>query len=253
MLGDSVTFGDYVAEDETLPAALERALAAHEHRVEVVNAGVGSIGAADMPPLLEQALGARPDLVLVGLYLNDAQRSLFLEPAHGWGRRSRAVAWLQGRVARWRVERAWNAQIEARRPALDAFLAGHRVDAGFDREVATAFADWGYAWSPQAWREIEAAVAPLRDRARGAGVPIAVVLLPVRLQVESEHLRAEPQRHFASTMERLGVPHGDVLPALRRAAATTTAPLFYDHCHYTPLGNQVVGEAIAAWLNASAL
>jgi lysophospholipase L1-like esterase len=259
VLGDSVTFGDYVDEDETFPAALEAALRQRDPRVEVMNAGVGSIGVPDLPPLLESALAAEPDLVLVALYLNDAEPSLFVPPPAAWTRGSRLAALVEQRIAQRRVERAFRARMAARQPALDAFLAAHPIDPdadprrdprGFDREVVAAFTDWGYAWSPAAWREIEAGMSVLRDRARAANVAIAAVLLPVRLQVEASAVHAEPQALFAAAMERLGIPHADVLPALRREASAGAAPLYYDHCHYTPRGNRVVAAAIAAWLGS---
>jgi lysophospholipase L1-like esterase len=254
-LGDSVTFGDYVEEGETWPAALERALAARGVRAEVVNAGVGSIGVADMGPLLAGPVRAvDPDLVLVALYLNDAQRSLFVAPPPRWVRRSRLLALVSARVARLRAEQEWHALLESRRGERERFLATHPTDdradwrddpRGFDREVAAAFADWGYAWSEGAWREIERGVASLREVARAHGLRLAVVLFPVRHQVESRALRSEPQRAFAAAMDRLGLPHGDPLLALRRMATSTTGSLFYDHCHYTPAGNAAVAEALA--------
>jgi lysophospholipase L1-like esterase len=256
VLGDSITFGDYVDEDETLPAAIEAVLRARGACVEVMNAGVGSVGVGDLPALLESALRAEPDEVLVALYLNDAEPSLFVPPPPPWARFSRLAALALQRAGHWRAERAWRTRMAARQPALEAFLASHAVDEnadplrdprGFDREIVAAFADWGYAWSPAAWREIEAGMEILRDRARAADVAIGAVLLPVRLQVEASALRAEPQGSFATAMDRLGIPHHDVMPALRRAAAEDR-PLYYDHCHYTARGNRIVGEAIAAWL-----
>ncbi|RIK92672.1 MAG: hypothetical protein DCC71_24380 [Proteobacteria bacterium] len=254
VLGDSVTLGDYVDEAETYPAALARALAARGVAAEVVNAGVGSIGVDDMLPLLAgPGRAADPDLVLVGLYLNDAQRSLFVAPPERWAGRSRLATLASVRLGRWRAERAWTAMMAARQPALDAFLRTHalsdtgdwRTDAhAFDREVAAAFADWGYAWSEAAWRELARGVAALRDEARAQERRVAVALFPVRHQVEAAQLHDEPQRAFAAAMEGLGVPHFDLLPALRDARRE---PLFYDHCHLTPLGNRIVAEALAGF------
>ena len=254
-LGDSVTLGDYVDEDETWPAALERALHARGIDAEVWNGGVGSIGVDDMLPLLAgPGRAADPDLVVVGLYLNDAQRSLFLAPPAGFVRHSRLLSLVATRTERLRALHAWDRVLAARQPALDAFLAVHPVDAvadwrsdprGFDREIAAAFADWGYAWSPAAWDELERGVAALRQEADSQGVPLVVVLFPVRFQVEARPLRTEPQRAFAAAMDLLGLRQADPLDALRAAFTADPVSLYYDHCHYTPRGNEIVAEPIA--------
>jgi hypothetical protein len=70
-LGDSLTYGQGVADDETVPAALERALAerAPQQRWSVVNAGCRAYGTSHELGLLAE-LGARiqPDVVLLGWY-----------------------------------------------------------------------------------------------------------------------------------------------------------------------------------------
>ena len=82
-LGDSLVYGQGVADDETLPAALERFLDEHEHNDRVgdrvgdrvwtvVNAGHRAYDTRQELALLEE-LGARiqPDLVLLCWYWND--------------------------------------------------------------------------------------------------------------------------------------------------------------------------------------
>jgi len=128
---------------------------------------------------------------------------------------------------------------------VDADADWRRDPRGFDREIAAAFADWGYAWSPSAWDELERGIAALRAESEAQGVPLVVVLFPVRHQVEALALRAEPQRAFAAAMDRLDLRHTDPLGALRSAFAADPSPLFYDHCHYTARGNEVIAEPIA--------
>ena len=73
-LGDSLTYGQGVGDDETMPAALERALLARDprRRWTVVNGGVRAYGTAQELGMLEE-LGARirPDVVVLGWYWND--------------------------------------------------------------------------------------------------------------------------------------------------------------------------------------
>jgi len=88
-------------------------------------------------------------------------------------------------------------------------------------------------------------VAALRAESESQGVPLVVVLFPVRHQVEARPLRAEPQQAFAAGMNRMGLRHADPLDALRSTFTADPASLFYDHCHYTPRGNEIVAEPIA--------
>lgn len=73
-LGDSLTYGQGVGDDETVPAALERALRARDPGRDwrVLNAGNRAYGTAQELGLLEE-LGVRlaPDVVVLGWYWND--------------------------------------------------------------------------------------------------------------------------------------------------------------------------------------
>jgi lysophospholipase L1-like esterase len=73
-LGDSYVFGDYVDDDETFPAALERNLRkTHPDRsIEVVNAGVNGYTITDETAFaLEKGLSLDPDALVVVFVLND--------------------------------------------------------------------------------------------------------------------------------------------------------------------------------------
>jgi len=73
-LGDSLVYGQGVADDETQPAVLERELRARDPKVAwtVVNAGHRSYDTAQELALLEELGGRiRPDVVLLGWYWND--------------------------------------------------------------------------------------------------------------------------------------------------------------------------------------
>lgn len=71
-LGDSLTFGDEVADDATWPAQLEKKLS-----IPVLNAGVSSYGFDQMVLRAEQLVPLyRPRMVLVGFIHDDLNRSL---------------------------------------------------------------------------------------------------------------------------------------------------------------------------------
>ncbi len=88
-IGDSFTFGPYVADDETWPAQLEQRLRESfpEEPIEVLNAGIASYTISDeLAYLKEKGLSLQPDLVILEVTHNDvtdlrkAQRGLFARP-----------------------------------------------------------------------------------------------------------------------------------------------------------------------------
>ncbi len=264
VLGDSITFGDYVDAEQTYPAHLERALrmgdAGGSSTLQVINAGVGAIDLQNMLAILmETGLSAEPDFILVGLYLNDAYHSPYLEvsrlpaPLGRSALASHLANQLDLLRARQLVRGSPRAAMQHFQQARAELAAAHPGGPGdyrtdpraFDRIVLEAFTDWGYAWSPRYWQKIESLLAIIEQVATERGIGLAVALLPVKQQVEAGHVHDAPQRQFAALMERMSIPHLDVLPVLRALPKGEVDALFYDHCHYTPGGNRIVGEAMA--------
>lgn len=79
-IGDSITAADYLPFKQTYPAVLAGELNSRGEsgrQIEVINAGVGALGLREEYYLLmETGLQTKPDLVLLGLYLNDAEQSV---------------------------------------------------------------------------------------------------------------------------------------------------------------------------------
>jgi acyl-CoA thioesterase-1 len=78
-LGDSLTSGWRLREDEVWPALLARALAEKGRTVRVLNAGVSGDTAAKALARLSEVLEHRPDVLVVALGTNDALLGLPLE------------------------------------------------------------------------------------------------------------------------------------------------------------------------------
>jgi hypothetical protein len=70
-LGDSLTHGDFVNDEGTLPYLLEKNLLGQGVPVEVINAGVGGTTILDQAVFLKKILPMKPDLVLLTFAEND--------------------------------------------------------------------------------------------------------------------------------------------------------------------------------------
>jgi acyl-CoA thioesterase-1 len=82
-LGDSLTAGLGVNEDQAYPALVGRRLSAADHPVRVLNAGVSGVTSAGGLRRLEWLLAQHPDVVVVALGSNDGLRGLPLEETEG--------------------------------------------------------------------------------------------------------------------------------------------------------------------------
>src|SRR6185295_16590683 len=78
-LGDSLTAGLGLDEDEAYPALLERELRKEGVPVQVINAGVSGDTTAGGLSRLGWLLGQHPDVIVVGLGANDGMRALPVE------------------------------------------------------------------------------------------------------------------------------------------------------------------------------
>ena len=74
--GDSYFSGYGLDPEDSFPAQFEKALRARGHRATVVNQGVPGETIADGLVRLDQALAAKPDLIILELGANDAEQGL---------------------------------------------------------------------------------------------------------------------------------------------------------------------------------
>jgi lysophospholipase L1-like esterase len=265
-IGDSVTFGYGVRLEETYLKVLEsrlRQTARAGARYEALNAGVEECGldayydaVGTLGPLLQ------PDLVLVGIVLNDVQRYDDFER----GARPREAS-LEPGLAR-RVHGAllarsqlYYASAMATRSLLYRF---HVLDVA-DLYGSPLRAVRGESASlERAWASSLHVLERLVGLARARGLRVVLVVFPVEVQldeaailryrrdygvrVSERALDGEPQRRLLAFGERHDVPVIDVLPALRAAGGTDlylrTGAIRFDPVHFSPRGHRIVAETI---------
>ena len=254
VLGDSITFAEYLDEEETYPAILERTLAeaVPGRAVRVLNGGGPNVGTRDEAALLEElAPVVRPDIVLVAFYLNDGLRPvpypdvIRLPVWIGWSRLADRASSLWARAThrtRHGARHRWVQEFSARRWVNDR--------TAFDRVIALAESDWGVAWHDYSWSVVEEGLERMIRLGHQHGFQVLMAAFPASVQVESRFEDDRPQRRARELASRLGLPFVDLLPVLRAAAAES---LFYDHCHLTPHGNTLVAKALALFVARHAL
>ena len=259
-LGDSITLADYVSEEDTIPALVQRALAQHGLNAEAVNGGVSAIGTADELAMFKSlAPELRPDLVIVDYYLNDATVccAVRVPPLPPWLRWSafayhfhRALIIQQfnglggaGTLDKATLER-WRTEFTGRVRAAPGDF--HTSPEAFNQLILDQFFNWGNAWSAGSWESISPLFSEFKAFADANGMRLAVIGFPVRFQVESAFVDSYPQQQLKALLERLNVPYLDLLPRLRAAAPHEKA-LYYDPAHPTAQTNALIADEIAKW------
>ena len=254
VLGDSITLGAYLDEDETFPAQIEARLTTTQKPVRVINAAVADLTLnEELQILIETGLLVQPDVVLVGLYLNDASDLPFYPIRQGWLAKSPIAM----RIANLQQARELSGRSHERYERLSGkpFPSTYPEDAwrtnrdAFETEIAKACVDWGNAWFQRPWDQMKVDLETMRILGEEYGFELIVILLPVIFQVEAVFLEDRPQRMFERMMNDLNVRHLDLLPVLRAAYQSLNRSLAYDHCHLTPEGNHIVAEALAEFLS----
>lgn len=261
VLGDSITFGDYVAFDETYPALLERRLEGRRPQVTVINAGLpGASTSNELFHYLEIADAVDPDLVLVGMYLNDSQNSgrFYARSLREPYASSRLLTFLANRIEVLRLDMWSDEVIPEIDPAWhEEFRGDRRLRTGdmwndkdsFDYEIYNAHKDFGLAWNPDSWTILERIMSTFSTAAQQNGHPFAVFLLPIHIQVKGMVEDFYPQQNFVTMCEYLELTCLDLVPSLRADWQAHQTELYFDHCHMTPHGNSVVADALVEWLD----
>lgn len=248
VLGDSITFGSPVRREERFSEVAAAALAARGRRVLMMNCGVNGYNLEQYGILLKRiGESLRPDLVLVGLCLNDA------EPM------SKADA---TRIAGARGD------VEARR-RLE--LRSRRLDPG--RSYAWSFLSRfvkGRLWASERWaprlmkrydkrtqeglrllyeegdgrRRLRDGFRLMRDLALTRwNAQVTAVVFPYHTQLKAGDSSLPDMA--ASVLGATGVPHRNLFADFATRLGETGLYAHRDDCHPGILGHKIAGEAVA--------
>lgn len=267
-LGDSITFADTVNEENTFVRRVEVLAETRSFPLETINAGIGAVGLETYwNILLETGLSVKPDLVVVGLYLNDFQSSrmvpLFQPPRFlqwSWTVNYLLYVFSKQLTNFTQDKDAWDDHMpRIPKKTLSEWVrfvdccfeqleqaGSHHSD--FKDLIKIHIHDWGGAWSEGAWNKMKSVLKKMHEKLKEENIRLGVLLFPVRQQVELEWVLNFPQRRAATIAQELGIPILDMLPYLREEWNDRKKPLFFDHCHYTPYGHKILSVEITQFV-----
>lgn len=253
VLGDSITWGSYLAAEEVYVERIEEELrrALKDRRVEVINAGVGDIGLKEEISILEErGLALEPDLVIVSFYLNDSRPPWGFPGeigSRGWLRRHCLLAetiYKNLKLRRWIRERG-EGRLEWTSAMNDPSWVSDR--GAFLKLAAKAKYDWGAAWEEESWGKIEREFNRLKEISEHRDFAVMILFFPNAFQVYTGFLEDTPQRMLREIADRFGFFYLDLLPMLR-GYRRKEKDIYFDWCHPTVKTNSFIGKKVADFL-----
>jgi hypothetical protein len=234
-LGDSHTFGEGVAEEETWPAHLSRALAAP---VEVMNCGVNAYDTLQELLWLERrVLAYQPDLVILQYYINDAAaRDVELpEPVDALLELASPHRddWIRGLR-----QRSWLAEF-----VLDGIY--RRRGLGLYSELRTAL----YEPGNPGWQRAQDALRGARDLLAERGIPLGVALYPFLVERDGRLTSHAALEKVAAFCAAEGIPCLDTEGAFLAVEIDPLRVSAHDY-HGNGAAHAIFAREVAAWMSA---
>jgi lysophospholipase L1-like esterase len=239
-IGDSFTFGNFVDDDQTMVAHIERELSRHCARpVTVINAGVGGTTITTHVEMVRRAWALAPDVVLLTFSENDIDdlgTNMWESIARNRRAKSRFPLSVLYPVLRnsaiWHFALAMRGGVRARgdaAPSADSLtLDGPEVQA----------------------RRAEYArlLGELADEVRSHGARLVFVSAPSHLTVSRGH-REEQAQWVDGMAKALGIETVDLLAPFRSSPLGIEGLYLLPHDgHASPRGNALAGTVVAAQL-----
>jgi len=271
-LGDSITLGGRLPEEAIFVEQIQKSLNSNgSRRFEVANAGVGDIGLTEEIEILKTSgLAFQPDLIVLCWFLNDGrppvgfpEEVIYRNPfirwfnSQEWLRKSYFIGFLYDKIRQYVMAKQLKLMDSENRRFQWAEPYNERKwvaeEKAFAQLIDAAKFDWGDAWNQKSRERMFEQIRELKDFANKNRTQFALVALPVSAQLIAKFqssLINEPQRDLKSFCLAEKIPFLDLLPSLRKHL---NEQIYYDHCHYTPRGNQVVAESILRFLRESNL
>jgi lysophospholipase L1-like esterase len=245
LTGDSFSYGDFVDDDQTLPAQLERRLGEHCGHVRVVNAGLGDATIVEEAQLIERGFSLSPDLVVLTFSENDVTD---LNRVSTWdrlaaNRRAKSRFPLSVVYSVLRYSALWNFALRVRGVAsARAHGSATRVDwsAAGRRDSVT----------PRLRARYRRELLALRDTLAAHHLPFIFVAYPSHFAVVRDSMRGQ-LAWVTHTAEDLGVPAVNLLaPLVASRLPPESLYLLPRDGHPSPRGYEIAAAYLADGLLA---
>jgi hypothetical protein len=272
LLGDSFMEAAQVPFEASLPSLLERGLVERTgERVEVVSAGVSGWGTDDeLRYLTYYGLRYQPDLVVVAMTLHNDISDNLREEWHTL----RDGALVEQPVVPMSTLRYKIVQLKAFiATRFQLYQLWRKVRHGGEirqigRQLNSHIVQLFHEPTPekiaQGFELTDHLLAAIRDTTSASGGHVAVVLLPLKVQLSDsvfagfvqsagmpaqEMMIGKPQQMITRIADSLGIPVIDLLPRFRQWTADSTAPLYLEwDGHWNEAGHRLAAEVVTEGL-----
>jgi len=257
-LGDSVTFGFKIEDDEdTLPAVVESILNRETGgAVQSINAGCGGYSPwQEFLYLSQEGYKYEPDVVVVGFVLNDVTEKFGLVKFGGTGEsvqlmrsynsmadrllaRSALITQVRRVVGRYRARSRLGSDVRKGAIRLEVLNVGTLIDDPDRPELQAA------------WEITLMNLGQIFDYCRERDIDARLVIFPFRVQLDSPRAMAAPQKRLTAWASARGIPTLDLLGPLAEMVEQGHSPesVFLDHDHFSVDGTRLVAPTIAEFV-----
>ena len=237
MLGDSITFGNSVAWDQTFSYVLQQQLneRAGRRAFEVLNLGVSGYNTAqELATLRELGLNFSPDLIVLNVCLNDSDP---IKTMSAIGLRNEVGLRDSGDINfRTIVETSY--LLTMLKYALGAAFEKHPA---ILRLLNSPEAFINVRTAEKRWDEMKQSMQEIFALARERKIPIAMVIYPYSSQIGLPEARLVPQQDLLAFAAANGIPALDASPAYVNQPQDMFADGFI---HLSPYGHRVIAAAM---------
>jgi lysophospholipase L1-like esterase len=251
-LGDSLTFGDGVAVEDTYPKQLEKFLNGNKRdSYEVINTGVAGYDTWQEAAFLRmRGLQFRPSIVVLGFYSNDiVPKPSVVRTAISDGGSLKRVglsSWFSDRMVHWlkrgrlllllkdRIGKLGNVvQPSPQFLHQQALLEGTKND-----------------FVEQGWREVESSLAQIVELRNAHKFRFLLVIFPMAEQLMHEYPHAQYQERLRSIAEKLQIPYIDLQSRFEKEYMGFESLFIEWDGHPNPRAYRIAAEEISGVVTA---
>ncbi|MDD5594670.1 MAG: SGNH/GDSL hydrolase family protein [Candidatus Omnitrophica bacterium] len=260
VVGDSIVEGVGVNNDQTSPKVLERMLNSQSNakKFEVINAGVSDYCLAqEYFYIKKKIVNFHPDIIIVGYYLNDGRD--FARPKNFYGgtvlkyllEKSSFVKWLNLYVTKVAIKMQYKHWEKGRERWMDLHKDTNWKNdpAALEKLITAADRDWGSAWLESGKMNTEKYLKEVNNLSKIYNFKLVFLCFPLDVQLYAKNPGKidllEPQKFMKQLCKENNIYFLDIFDALKKHK---DEKIYYDHCHFTELGQEIVAGDIKEFL-----